>query len=274
MEKGFNSLIFKDIKELGCEKSFFENKLSLTFKKINDLVLASLSESLDVDLLVDENVHLTLIFHPKKKVLLNFNTTLKKNSSCKIVFISNNSSSINHVSNCAQSSNIEVVNLALSSINSSNKIMLAEKASCILVNNYFSNDISNVKDVVIHKGNNSSSLIKSNGYLLNSKAEYKGLIKIESGAFESVGEQKSHILLEGDSGAVSVPDLEILNNDVKCSHGAITSRIKDEDLFYFESRGISKKEARDFLIKSHLLANIFDNNIKRICEDFFIEAGV
>ena len=44
-----------------------------------------------------------------------------------------------------------------------------------------------------------------------------------------------------------MPGLEILANDVKCTHGATTSRINQEELFYLLSRGIAKKNAESLI---------------------------
>ena len=44
-----------------------------------------------------------------------------------------------------------------------------------------------------------------------------------------------------------MPGLEILANDVKCSHGATTGKIDEEQLFYLKSRGIPTETARQLL---------------------------
>ena len=46
-------------------------------------------------------------------------------------------------------------------------------------------------------------------------------------------------LLSPDAEADSLPGLEILANEVKCSHGATTSKIDEQELFYLQSRGMS-----------------------------------
>ena len=58
----------------------------------------------------------------------------------------------------------------------------------------------------------------------------------------------SSLLLSSQSEADSLPGLEILANDVKCSHGATTSKIDDQELFYLQSRGISQKIAEKLIV--------------------------
>jgi Fe-S cluster assembly protein SufD len=86
----------------------------------------------------------------------------------------------------------------------------------------------------------------------------KGLIKIEENADESQGYQKSDLLILNDSTAVSIPDLEIKNNNVKCSHGSSISRLDREKIFYLETRGLDEKSAKDVMINA-FLSSILEN---------------
>jgi Fe-S cluster assembly protein SufD len=45
-----------------------------------------------------------------------------------------------------------------------------------------------------------------------------------------------------------VPTLRIGNNDVKCSHGSTTGRLSEDELFYLETRGLSRAQARELLV--------------------------
>ncbi len=51
--------------------------------------------------------------------------------------------------------------------------------------------------------------------------------------------------------ALSQPQLEIYNFDVKCAHGSTTGQINDNEIFYFMARGISKKRATELLLNSY-----------------------
>ncbi len=68
---------------------------------------------------------------------------------------------------------------------------------------------------------------------------YTGLIRIEKSAktCEAYQENRNLVLNEGPK-AETIPELEILNEDVKCSHGATIGPIDPESIFYLTSRGI------------------------------------
>ena len=47
------------------------------------------------------------------------------------------------------------------------------------------------------------------------------------------------------------PELEIIADDVRCTHGATVSQLQEEELFYLRSRGIDTKQATSLLIKGY-----------------------
>jgi len=99
----------------------------------------------------------------------------------------------------------------------------------------------------------SSSLIIKGICTDNSQSLFRGRIKINPQAKFSSGHQHSSLLLFGDKAhADAVPILEVENNEVSCSHGAILSRINEDQLFYLQSRGISEKQSQELLIHAHL----------------------
>ena len=88
--------------------------------------------------------------------------------------------------------------------------------------------------------------------VLNDKAKtvYRGLVKINPKAVNCEGYQKDDtILLSEDARADIVPNLEIANNDVKCSHGATVSQIDEDKIFYMMSRGIDDKTAKRSIVE-------------------------
>ncbi len=104
--------------------------------------------------------------------------------------------------------------------------------------------------VAQHEGKNTFSLMQSKGSLASSKAVNRGLVRIQQNASESNGYQKlESLMLDGDARAISIPDLEIHNDKVKCTHSATTTRIDEEKVFYMLSRGISRKKAEEKLIE-------------------------
>lgn len=103
---------------------------------------------------------------------------------------------------------------------------------------------------VIHRERNSKSNLQSRGVLSDSKINLKGLIKIEEKAEESEGYQKSDMLMLKDSEVVSVPDLEIHNNKVKCSHGSSITRLDSEKIFYLQARGLDEESSKSLLTRA------------------------
>ena len=57
-----------------------------------------------------------------------------------------------------------------------------------------------------------------------------------------------NLLLSAHAEADSLPGLEILANEVKCSHGATTSKIDEQELFYLLSRGIHRNVAEKLIV--------------------------
>lgn len=85
------------------------------------------------------------------------------------------------------------------------------------------------------------------------KFYYQGLIKIEKDAQKSNAYQKNqNILMSPKSWADSRPTLEILANDVRCTHGATVGKIDPEQIYYLKSRGLSEKLVQKMLLEGFL----------------------
>lgn len=78
---------------------------------------------------------------------------------------------------------------------------------------------------------------------------FYGMIRVEPGAQGTQGYQANNNLLLGDARAHSIPGLEIIANDVRCSHGATVSRIDPEQLFYLQARGIPREHAEELIVR-------------------------
>ena len=90
----------------------------------------------------------------------------------------------------------------------------------------------------------SSDLLYKNALYDSSKTVFSGLIRVHPHAHRTDAYQKArNLVLSSDAEAVSLPGLEILADQVRCSHGATTGEIHPEELFYMQSRGIPAKEA-------------------------------
>jgi Fe-S cluster assembly protein SufD len=94
-----------------------------------------------------------------------------------------------------------------------------------------------------------SNLLFKNALQDNSKTIFSGLIKVAEEAQQTDAYQTNrNLLLSPTAEANSLPGLEILANDVKCSHGATTGQIDDNELFYLLARGINKSTAQQLLV--------------------------
>lgn len=77
---------------------------------------------------------------------------------------------------------------------------------------------------------------------------FNALVQVRPGAQKTDAEQMNRNLLLSPQALVhSVPQLEILADDVKCRHGSTTGQLDPAALFYLRSRGIGEEEARGLL---------------------------
>jgi len=81
-----------------------------------------------------------------------------------------------------------------------------------------------------------------------SRAIFRGRIIVAQDAQKTSAEQQNNnLLLSTDAEANTKPQLEIYADDVECSHGATIGQLDAKSLFYFQSRGINKQDARRLL---------------------------
>ncbi len=84
----------------------------------------------------------------------------------------------------------------------------------------------------------------------DSKFVYQGLIRLEKTAQQSHAYQKNqNLILSPDVFVDSRPFLEILANDVFCTHGSTTGKLNKDQIFYAISRGLSKESATELLVQ-------------------------
>lgn len=85
------------------------------------------------------------------------------------------------------------------------------------------------------------------------KIKFLGRIVIDSACGGSNSFLTERMLLLTDTAtAEAIPELEILTDDVKCSHAASISRIPEEHIFYLMSRGIPRAHAEEMIIDGFL----------------------
>ncbi|MBI5691986.1 MAG: Fe-S cluster assembly protein SufD [Verrucomicrobia bacterium] len=116
----------------------------------------------------------------------------------------------------------------------------------------------------IHQApNTKSDLLYKNALLERSRTIFSGLIIVDPDAQKTDAYQSNrNLMLSDDAEANSLPGLEIQANDVRCTHGATTSRIDPEQEFYLQSRGIDKSAADELLT-----FGFFEDVLNRLSSD-------
>jgi Fe-S cluster assembly protein SufD len=98
-----------------------------------------------------------------------------------------------------------------------------------------------------------SDLLFKNALSGRSRNTFGGLIRVEPHAhFTDAYQKVRNLLLSDDAEANSMPGLEILADNVKCSHGATSGQIDEDELFYLLARGIPAPIARQLLVGGFL----------------------
>jgi Fe-S cluster assembly protein SufD len=96
--------------------------------------------------------------------------------------------------------------------------------------------------------NTKSDLLYKNALRDKSRTIFSGLIIVDPDAQKTDAYQSNrNLMLSDDAEANSLPGLEIQANDVRCTHGATSSRIDPEQEFYLQARGIAKSAAAELL---------------------------
>lgn len=86
-----------------------------------------------------------------------------------------------------------------------------------------------------------------------SRFNYQGLIRIEKEGQKSHAYQKNqNLILSPKAFVESKPYLEILANDVFCTHGSTTGKLNKDEIFYIKSRGIDEQKARQMLVEGFI----------------------
>jgi Fe-S cluster assembly protein SufD len=79
---------------------------------------------------------------------------------------------------------------------------------------------------------------------------YTGLIRIELDAPDSEAYQENrNLLLDPTCSAQSIPELEILNENVRCTHGATVGPIDQDQVYYLMTRGLPERQAEKLIVE-------------------------
>jgi len=105
-----------------------------------------------------------------------------------------------------------------------------------------------------------SDLLFKGALLHESRSVWQGMIYVAPGAQKTDGYQANrNLVLSRKARADSIPGLEILADDVRCTHGATVGKIDEEQIFYMMARGIPRKIAEHTIV-----GGFFDPIMQRI----------
>ncbi len=108
--------------------------------------------------------------------------------------------------------------------------------------------------------NTTSDLLFKGALKGRSRSVWQGMIYVAPGAQKTDGYQANrNLILDEHARADSIPGLEILADDVRCTHGATVGKMEEEPLFYLKSRGIPQDEAERLMVEG-----FFDPIMQRI----------
>jgi Fe-S cluster assembly protein SufB len=123
---------------------------------------------------------------------------------------------------------------------------------------------------MIHLGRNTRSRIISKGISAGeSNNSYRGLVQIGPKAQDARNfSQCDSLLIGARCGANTFPYIRVQNNTAKVEHEATTSKIGEDQLFYFQSRGIDMEAAVSMIING-FVKDVFT----QLPMEFAVEAG-
>jgi len=103
--------------------------------------------------------------------------------------------------------------------------------------------------------NATSDLLYLNALDDKARTIFAGLIKVQPGAHGTDAYQKvRNLILSDEADPNSMPGLEILNDEVRCSHGATNGPVSQDELFYMEARGIRREAATRLIVNGFFTA--------------------
>lgn len=136
--------------------------------------------------------------------------------------------------------------------NNLNIVLDGQNCEAFMYGLYFPNGKQHIDNhtLVDHAKPNSYSNELYKGVLQDkSTGVFNGKIFVRDGASKTNAYQSCrNVVLSDEASMNTKPQLEIYNDDVKCSHGTTTGKLNDEALFYMRSRGIPKAEAMTLLM--------------------------
>ena len=109
----------------------------------------------------------------------------------------------------------------------------------------------------------------------SSSGVFRGIANVKNQAKKTSANQLNHNLLLSPNAKInSIPILEIYEDDVQCSHGSTTGEIDQDAIYYLQTRGISRKDAIELIVKGfsdEVINKIQNNNFKNKIQNIILE---
>lgn len=236
----------------------------------------------EIKISTEGDVKLKIGNNCKVKILEESNnneTNLEVGENSEVKYITIHKKSSNKIAEIGKNSKIIWIDLCLEKVKSSTVTNLnGINSKCNSLGVILGDEEKdfNIDNKVVHKGNESKSDMFARIVLTgSSKVLYNGLVRVNKNAVKCEGYQKSEVILLSDKAyAEAIPNLEIENNDVKCSHGATISQIDEDKLFYMTSRGINEKEAKKVIVEGFfepIIVNIDEEELREEIQNIISE---
>jgi len=205
---------------------------------IKDYLVNNININNLIEIIIDKNTSVDIIIDSEKKKsnqIMNLSAKIKSNSQLNIYTIDISGELVRN----NYYINLEHQN---TTFNYSGIGLLKEK-------NHIDNFIEiNHKNKHTYSASNQKNILRE-----NSKAIFYSKSTIDKKSSNSEAQQNNkNMLLSKKATVHSNPQLEIYNNDVKCSHGSTTGELDEDMLFYLRTRGLSLEEAKKMLLEGFL----------------------
>ena len=213
---------------------------------IKDDIIENLNLNSVIEVIIEENSIIDIIIESEKinvTQIMNFSSIIKNNSELNIYSIDISGKLVR---------NNYFINLEYE-----NSTCNYSGVSLLKTNDHIDNFIEmNHENKYTFSSSNQKNILRQ-----NSKSIFysKSTINKRS-SFSEANQKNKNIMLSKKAIVHSNPQLEIYNNDVKCSHGSTTGELDEQMLFYMRSRGLSLEAAKKMLLEGFL--NEFIDSIK------------
>jgi len=130
--------------------------------------------------------------------------------------------------------------------------------------------VHDLRTMQVHEGRRTTARLRSKAAVAGSAGSiYSGLISMRKGAKKADASQvNASLVLSDDAYADAVPNLDIEENDVRCSHASSVGPVDAEQRWYLESRGVTPADAVQLILEG------FFDEVERLLDDAVLSASL